>query len=217
MGDTHGDISRFSHKNIKKLKKGDYLIICGDFGFIWDGSEKENALLKKIGAKPFTTVFTDGCHENYDILARYEETELNGSRAHRISGNLYHLCRGEIYDLDGKKFFAFGGGHTSDMDARMETGTWWSEELPDDSEISHGNEVLERAGLTVDYIITHEPPASIKEFMNCMTGEICQLNTYFDSLREKVKFKMWFFGKLHKNKLIPPKYAAVFDEPYVIM
>ena len=26
-----------------------------------------------------------------------------------------------------------------------------------------------------------------------------------------MEFKGWFFGKLHLNKLIPPKYHAVYD------
>lgn len=36
-GDTHGGMERFQSKEAKQLKKGDTLIICGDFGFIWDG------------------------------------------------------------------------------------------------------------------------------------------------------------------------------------
>ena len=41
-GDTHGDIKRFSDPRLRSLKKGDTLIICGDFGFIWDGSNMES-------------------------------------------------------------------------------------------------------------------------------------------------------------------------------
>ena len=48
-GDTHGDYERFTSSALKKLKKGDTLFICGDFGFIWDGSKNEEKLLKKIG------------------------------------------------------------------------------------------------------------------------------------------------------------------------
>ena len=38
-GDTHGDFRRFSADNFpegKILTKEDYVIICGDFGGIWD-------------------------------------------------------------------------------------------------------------------------------------------------------------------------------------
>ena len=45
-GDIHGDFSRFRSPALKKLRKNDALIVCGDFGFIWDGSEKEQKILK---------------------------------------------------------------------------------------------------------------------------------------------------------------------------
>ena len=48
-GDMHGDFSRFKDSPLKKLKAGDTLLVCGDFGFIWDGSRQEQKLLKKIG------------------------------------------------------------------------------------------------------------------------------------------------------------------------
>ena len=40
-GDTHGDIKRFKTRSAKKLTKDDILIVCGDFGFLWDESKKE--------------------------------------------------------------------------------------------------------------------------------------------------------------------------------
>lgn len=46
-GDTHGDYERFTSSALKKLKKGDTLFICGDFGFIWDGSKNEEKMLKR--------------------------------------------------------------------------------------------------------------------------------------------------------------------------
>ena len=52
-GDMHGDQNRFNTKEIKQLQPGDTLIICGDFGFIWNGSKKERKLysdfMKKLG------------------------------------------------------------------------------------------------------------------------------------------------------------------------
>lgn len=62
-GDMHGDLSRFKNPIFKKLKAGDVLIVCGDFGFIWDGSRQEKQNLKKLREMPFTIAFVDGCHE----------------------------------------------------------------------------------------------------------------------------------------------------------
>ena len=50
-GDTHGEIERFKDPEFKQLRKGDLLIVCGDFGFIWDGSKREKNNLKKLMAK----------------------------------------------------------------------------------------------------------------------------------------------------------------------
>ena len=35
-GNMHGEMARFEDSRIRKLKKGDTLIVCGDFGFIWN-------------------------------------------------------------------------------------------------------------------------------------------------------------------------------------
>ena len=59
-GDIHGDFSRFRSPALKKLRKNDALIVCGDFGFIWDGSEKEQKILKKIGKLPYNVLFVEG-------------------------------------------------------------------------------------------------------------------------------------------------------------
>ena len=42
IGDTHGDnsyIYNIQHK--ENLTKNDYIIICGDFGFVWNGDYKK--------------------------------------------------------------------------------------------------------------------------------------------------------------------------------
>ena len=37
-GDMHGQISRFDDPALRRLKEKDTLLVCGDFGFLWDGS-----------------------------------------------------------------------------------------------------------------------------------------------------------------------------------
>ena len=99
-GDLHGDLARLSAPDMRQVKKGDTLIVCGDFGFIWNGDRREKKILKRLGALPYTLLFLDGRHENYDLLAAYEESEWHGGRAQVIEGNLVHLMRGEIYDIE---------------------------------------------------------------------------------------------------------------------
>ena len=129
-GDIHGEYERFESKKLKKLAEDDCLIVCGDFGFLWDNSKTEQAHLKKIREKKFKTLFVEGTHENFGLLSSYPVREMYGGRVRCLGGNLYQLLRGEIYTIEGKSFFAFGGGDSDDKELRRENGTWWKEELP---------------------------------------------------------------------------------------
>ena len=62
----------------KTMTKNDFVIICGDFGCIWGGDKTDKYLLKTLGEKPFTTLFVDGNHENFDLLNAYPVTKWNG-------------------------------------------------------------------------------------------------------------------------------------------
>lgn len=124
-GDMHGDLSRFKNPIFKKMKAGDVLIVCGDFGFIWDGSRQEKQNLKKLREMPFTIAFVDGCHENFDILEQsFRTVRWRGGRAHLIAPNIFHMMRGEIFTIDDRTYFTFGGGHSQDFEFRQGRN-WW--------------------------------------------------------------------------------------------
>ena len=215
-GDMHGDISRLKHKNIRKLKKNDYLIVCGDFGFVWDGSRKEKRLLKQLGKLKYHVLFVEGCHENYDLLSQYEVTDWKGGKARAITGKLIQLMRGNVYKLGDRKIFTFGGGQSDDIDIRREAETWWPQENPAPEEIDLAIRNLQANGNVVDYIITHEPPFSIKDFLQLDTERKNEMTAYFDIVKSTCRFKSWFFGKYHINKTISQQYHAVFDDVVVI-
>ena len=67
-GDTHGDIDRFKHGKLRWLGKRDTVVVLGDFGFVWDGSKEEQKKLDWLRKRPYTLLFLDGSHENYDLL-----------------------------------------------------------------------------------------------------------------------------------------------------
>jgi hypothetical protein len=213
-GDTHGDITRFKGHAFNKIKKRDTLIICGDFGFIWNGSKKEQSILKKIGKLKYTVAFVDGCHENFDLLEGYEPSEWNGGKIRRISGNLIQLMRGQVYNIDNKTIFTFGGGHSQDFDLRLDAQTWWEREQPTPYEISEGANNLQRYNNQVDYIITHEPPYSFNNCLNIETQQRLEVHYFFEDVMKNCKYKGWYFGKCHINKFIPQKFYASFDELY---
>ena len=77
-GDTHGELDRFKHGKLRWLGKRDVVLVLGDFGFVWDGSKAEQKKLDWLRKRPYTLLFLDGSHENYDLLAQYPTVELFG-------------------------------------------------------------------------------------------------------------------------------------------
>ena len=210
-GDTHGDINRFKDPAMKKIKSSDTLIVCGDFGFIWDGSRKERSVLKKLASKNFTIAFVDGCHENFELLESLPVTEWNGGKVHMVAPNIVHLMRGQIYTIEGKQRFAFGGGHSQDYEFRREGDMWWEREQPSHDEIREAIRNLAEYGNAVDFIITHEPPASLKDCLNVDVLQRLEVHAFFEDIIKTCSYKKWFFGKCHIDKHIPIKFYAVFN------
>ena len=211
-GDIHADLSRLKGKAAKVLKKNDTLIVCGDFGFVWDGSKREEKVLRWLGKRPYSILFVDGTHDNLSLLASYPEVEYCGGRARQICGRCYQLLRGEVYTIESDTVFAFGGGESFDADTRTEGETWWPEELPSPEQLAHARETLKRCGNVVDYIVTHEASSQVNSFLHMDNTHTNQLAAFFDEVAQKVRFKHWFFGSYHLDKVIPPRYHAIYQE-----
>jgi len=213
-GDTHGDMKRFSDPRIKQLRKGDTLLVCGDFGFIWAGGKEEEACLKKLSRKKYNICFVDGTHEDFNRLNAYPVAEWNGGKVHHICGNIYHLMRGQIYTIERKTLFAMGGGESPDFDIRVENNSWSRQETPNANELLEGARNLEELNCHVDYILTHEPPMKIKGFLSLKDKEpvrVTGLNTYFEELRNACSYERWFFGSMHLDKYVSSSCIAVFQ------
>ena len=216
-GDMHGDESRLYDSQWRKLKSGDVLIVCGDFGYRWNGGKNEKSVIEYLGSRKFTVCFVDGTHENFGKIERCHETIWKGGHVHRISGNLFHLMRGQIFNIDGISIFTFGGGESDDREVRSaeEHGIWFKEELPTPDQLAVGAHNLDAAGLKVDYIITHEPPLLVKSSMLLRRGlpeRVNKLNGYFEELAKSVEFNHWYFGSLHENRLVTSKFTCLFDK-----
>ena len=118
-GDCHADWRKFSTESFpeqKDMTRDDFVIVCGDFG-LWHDNSTEQWWFKWFEEKNFTLLFVDGNHENFDRLYgdEFEVVDFHGGKAHKIRENIYHLMRGYIFELEGKKFFAFGGASSHDI------------------------------------------------------------------------------------------------------
>ncbi len=244
-GDCHGKFNKLSASSFpeqKEMTKDDIVIICGDFGAVWnvDGvSPSEAYWLKWLDQKPFTTVFVDGNHENFDRLnSEFEVIGFHGGKAHRLNSSVYHLLRGEIFEFEGKSFFAFGGAASHDIDDgilyredfnsmeelrekarrmcklnrkyfRINRETWWQEELPSDAEIEYAEQNLKKADYRVDYVITHCAPRFIVSQLSPVYQKPDRLMLYFEDLSKRLSFINWYFGHYHDDREFSDKYVML--------
>jgi len=209
-GDTHGDFSRFSSKRFpdgKDLTKSDFVAIAGDFGGIWDlhfSKKQEQHWLNWLDEKPWTTLFLDGNHENFDRLYDYPQVEMFGGVVGKISDSIFHLRRGEVYEIDGRKFFVFGGGYSIDKVSRMPHVSWWPQEMPSFKEYKDGLDNLAKHNNGVDYILTHTCSSDafhlMKEHHTMFHKEVeeeRQIREYFKEIENNVDYKHWYCGHFH--------------------
>ena len=211
-GDLHGDVSRLAHT--RKLKKGDTLLVLGDFGVLWYGDKRDARTLKWLKRRKYTILFLDGVHENYDLLEAVEEAEFGGAPAGKVADNIFHLLRGEIYEIEGKTVFAFGGGD-AESEREFRADTHFEQGMPSGDDMSRGYENLAAVGNKVDIMATHSPSGKANGYFAARHGESARLrgvHVYLNRLEEIVTFDHWYFGSLHADRPCGSRHTAVFEE-----
>lgn len=238
-GDCHSNFERFNEENFpiqKEMIKDDYVIICGDFGGVWtfeEESSREKEVLEWLNEKNFTTLFVDGNHENFTRLYNYPVEEWHGGKVHKIRDSVLHLMRGEIFEINNKKIFTFGGAKSHDIQEgilnldeeekiydyrkrgahfRIRDYSWWDLELPTEEEMKNGIENLKKVNFKVDYIISHCCPTNVQALLSDGTYQKDYLTEYLQKISEKCQFKKWFFGHYHDNRLINAKFHLLYED-----
>ena len=214
-GDTHGsyDMTKLSRRHFqegKTLTKNDYVIICGDFGCVWGGElEKSDKWWQNwLDEQPWTTLWIDGNHENHDLLQTYPVEQWHGGRIHKINNSIYHLMRGEVFTINDKTIFTFGGGYSTDRAYRKEGVSWWKGELPTHEEVNYALQSLEKYNNHVDIILTHDAPRDIKEYLGFYN--LCDMSVYGEEyedihstlyfFKKDIVFQDWYLGHYHIDK-----------------
>lgn len=234
-GDTHGNFSRFSKRNYGQyLGKNDIVIICGDFGLLWE-EDKEFLYWKKFfEERDWTTLFVSGNHENYNMLESYPIEIWNGGKIRKIGEKIIHLERGQVFEIQGKKIFTFGGASSHDIEGgilnrndenfrqkathlrkrrinfRVLNESWWERELPNEKEMQEGLENLARYNNEVDIIISHCCSNITQANFGVKGKDI--LTDYFDKIEEIVSFKHWYFGHYHQDRILDNKHTIMYHD-----
>lgn len=221
------------------MTKEDYVIICGDFGGVWNKeveNKEEKHLLDWLEEKPFTTLFVDGNHENFDRLYSYPVELWHGGKVHKIRPSVIHLMRGQIYEIDGKSFFTFGGASSHDIESgildpedpdfkekkkwldrewrsyRVNHITWWAQELPSEKEMQEGRANLAAHDNQVDFIVTHCCATSTQMLIDEQKLKPDIETDYLEEIKQTIQFKKWFFGHYHDNRNVSKKEILIYEQ-----
>ena len=134
------------------------------------GSLNERYWLDWLDARPFTTLFVSGNHENFDMLVTLPMEEWHSGLVQKVWPSVIHLMRGQVYDIGGKKFFTMGGASSHDILGgilgpddpeyrkklrqlkasgalyRVNHRSWWAAELPTEEEYQTARASLDKCG-----------------------------------------------------------------------
>lgn len=241
-GDCHQDFERFNinvFPEQKEMTKDDCVIICGDFGGVWNRNEesgREAKLMDWLENRPFTTLFVDGNHENFDRLYAYPVEKWHGGKVHKIRPSVIHLMRGQVFEIDGKSIFAFGGASSHDIAGgilepddpdfkkkkkkldqgwypyRINHVSWWKQELPSEEEMQEGIENLAAHDNKVDFIVTHCCASSTQILLGGGLYKTDILTEYHEKIRQNTNFKKWFFGHYHDNRNVNIEEILIYEQ-----
>ncbi len=246
FGDLHGNAcGELSFLNSKKfpeqrhLTKKDILFQLGDFGYLWYYPEitplykKDMNAIGELADKNFTTIIVPGNHENYDLIETFPIIKKFGGKVREIKtkkGSVYIALRGEVYTINGEKYFTFGGAISTDIKDRISKKkwkdsqsnklrknrikkskiSWWEQEIPSKEEFEYGFQNLKKHNFEIDYILTHTAPISVlKQIMLLDKNKLYDPTAFMlEKFKNKTKFKKWFFGHIHSNEVIEDKFIS---------
>lgn len=163
--------------------------------------------------------------------------DIFDGKAHKVRENIYHLMRGEIFNILGMSFFVFGGAYSHDIEGglpdpysetfledlaiarasglnyRIKRLSWWKQEKPSKEEIAKGYEIIERHN-KFDYIITHQTNIAIEQKLGISyDGNFgFEFHDFLRAIDVLCEFKTWFFGHYHGDRVIDDKHVLIYNK-----
>ena len=156
--------------------------------------------------------------------------------AGEIRPSVIHLMRGQVFEIEGKRIFTFGGASSHDIDGgilklddsefkkrkkeldkgwkpyRINHLSWWKEELTSEEEMNEGRKNLQKHNNDVDFVVTHCTSSSTAALISHGVYKPDSLTAYLEEIRQLVKFKKWFFGHYHDNRNVNVEEILLWEQ-----
>lgn len=177
------------------------------------------------------------------MIAEYPVEMWNGGKVrHIVRDRIILLERGQVFHMEGKSFFTFGGASSHDIQGgildrnspdfrknkkqairsglpyRIRNESWWEQELPSEVEMQEGRSNLSEVDYSVDYVISHCLSGGMQDKLESYYGggsrlyEQDILTNYFDELEGKLQYRVWFCGHYHVNLQLDEKHMILYKD-----
>lgn len=229
IGDLHGNakflleaLEKIANETKNSANLNVFIFFVGDFGFIFNGSEKEkNKKQVILNRYNFNYIVILGNHENYSLIYKLKVINRYNANVYLDNevNNLIYVINGETLTIRDKNFWCYGGGVSVDQ-ARREVHdmlynekTWWEEEI-DESNFEKG--IHNFKNKKIDVILTHDVPLNIFNKLvylyDCTLNKRSSLQGYFDYIYYDLNGKdsLWIAGHFHPTKILK------FDNLYIL-
>ena len=95
---------------------------------------------------------------------------------------------------------------------RIKGESWWPQEIPTSAERMHALDNLEKVNNKVDFILTHEAPASDIILLSNGWYKPDEYSQFLEELRCCIDYDRLFFGHYHLNKRINEKDECLYEQ-----
>ena len=206
-GDCHGNFDRIEIFCLENhTTRDDVMIILGDAGINYWLNRTDKKLKNRLSQLEITLLCVHGNHEARPWeVGDYEEVEWNEGIVYveEQYPNILFAKDGEIYNFNGKKVIVIGGAYSIDKYYRLSQNMpWFDTEQPDDKIKEYVENQLEKAGWSVDIVLSHTLPIEAEPVWAFLPGiDQSSLDKstekWLQHIYDNLDFSEWYAGHYH--------------------
>lgn len=209
-GDIHGSpwkIKKFCTK--MQLNESDVIVILGDVGINYYEDYRDDEIKKILNdLKPIIFCIHGNHEQRPECISTYEETVWNNGVVYKqqLYPNLLFAKDGEIFNINGLKYFIIGGAYSVDKYYRLQRGyNWFENEQPSQIVKQRIEQRLNQH--KIDVFLTHTCPYKYEPREMFISGvDQSQVDSsteiWLDTIEEQYDYSAWFCGHWHTDKRV---------------